>query len=211
MNPPVLPAAPVAKSQRRLARWVLAGLLLLIAPIVVVGVGVASMFRLSGDAAALRQEVMAATDAQWSTQVQVSAGWCTLATARTVLRFIEHKDMDDARLALGAVRRASVGVYQRAGRAGKWSREQMMVATDENMSRRGWSRLVGVTEDNQAVLVYVSNDLNSSDRVDLCVAVVDDGEMVVVSTRVDADKLIELAEKHLPEGGLRAKLRHAKI
>ena len=81
MNPPVPPAAPVAKSQRRLARWVLAGLLLLIAPIVVVGVGVASMFRLSGDAAALRQEVMAATDAQWSTQVQVSAGWCTLATA----------------------------------------------------------------------------------------------------------------------------------
>lgn len=209
MNTPVPPAA--SKSQSRLARWMLLGLLLLITPVVLVGVGVASLFRLSRDAAFLRREVMTATDSDWNTKVQVSAGWCTLTTARTIMRFVEHEHQDEARLALSAVRRASVGVYERIGRAGEWSRERLFAETDHRMRDRGWSRLVGVVDDDATVLVYTSDDLGTGGLVDVCVAVVDGDDMVVVSTKIDADKLLELAERHLPKHGLREKLKHAKI
>ncbi|MFZ5495829.1 MAG: hypothetical protein ACOZE5_10915 [Verrucomicrobiota bacterium] len=209
MNDPLAP--PVSKSERRLARWLLVGLLLFVTPIVVAGVGAASMFRLSRDAAMLRREVMAASDSDWNTKVQVSVGWCTLATARTVLRFVEHEHADDARLALSVVRRASVGVYQRVGRAGEMSRERLFAELDRRMGARGWSRMIGVLDHGETVLVYAADDIASGGRLDLCVAVVDGDDMVVVSTRVDADKLMELAERHLPEGGLREKVKDAKI
>ena len=206
MNVPA--ASP--KSQNRLARWLLLGLLLLITPVIVVGVGVASMFRLSRDAAFLRREIVAATNSGWNTKVQITAGWCTLTAARTALRFVEKEHADDARLALAAVRSASVGVYERVGDAGEWSREQLFAETDRRMRARGWSRLVGVVDNDETVLVYGSDDVGSDGRLNLCVAVVDGNEMVVVSTKVNADKLLELAGKHLPEGGFRQKLNQAK-
>lgn len=206
MNSPVPPAVPVAKSERRLARWMLLGLLLLITPVVLVGLGVASLFRLGRDAAFLRHEVMATSDSDWATRVQVSAGWCTLTTARTIMRFVEHEHQDEVRLALSAVRRASVGVYQRAGRAGGLSAGRVIDGLDRKMRDRGWSRLAGVFERNATVLVYVSDDVDTGQLVDLCVAVVDGDDLVVVSGKVDADRLIELAEKHLPRHGLREKL-----
>lgn len=201
---------PVPKSERRLARWVLLVLLLLIAPIALVGVGVASLFRLDGDAALLKREVMAASDSDWNTTVQVNVGWCTLGTARTVLRFVEHEQIAEARLTLAAVRRASVGVYQRIGRAREWSHEQLIARTDARMTQRGWSRLVGVVDRRDTVLVYAFDKIAADGQLDLCLTVMDGDVMVVVSTRIDADKLGELAEKHLPPGGLRSRFARAK-
>lgn len=205
------PAPVVPQSERRLLRWLLIGLLAMIIPVIMVAVGVVSMFRLDGDAAALRREVAAATDTVWNSKVQLSAGWCTLTAARTVLHFIEHEHRDEARLALAAVRSASVGVYQRAGRAGPWSHRQLIERTDRLMRQRGWSRLVGVVEPHSTVLVYASDEIADTSRVDLCVAVMDGDDLVVVSTRVDADKLMQLAEMKMPPGGFREKLKHAGI
>jgi hypothetical protein len=208
MNTAVSPVT--VRRERRLARWILVALLLLITPIALVGVGVASYFGLSRDAALLKREVMAASACDWNTTVQVNVGWGTLAVARTVLRFVDAPDIADARLALSAVRRASVGVYQRIGQARDWSRDQLITRTDERMLRRGWNRLVGVLGDDETVLVYASDDLDADGKIDLCLAVIDGEEMVVVSTRIDADKLVELAGKHLPEGGLRGNLAQAR-
>lgn len=209
MNTPVSPV-PV-RSERRLARWILVTLLLLITPIALVGVGVASLFGLNRDAALLKREVMAASDSDWNTTVQVNVGWCTLTAARTVLRFVDAPNVDEARLALAAVRRASVGVYQRIGRARDWSRDQLITRTDERMTRRGWSRLVGVLDDDATVLVYASDEIDSGGKIDLCLAVIDGEEMVIVSTRVDAGALVELAGRHMPEGGLRGQLSQARM
>jgi hypothetical protein len=209
MNAPV--PLVTARSERRLARWILAALLLLITPIALIGVGVASFFGLNRDAALLKREVMAASDSDWNTTVQLNVGLCTLAAARTVLRFADVPDVEDARLALASVRRASVGVYQRIGRARDWSREQLIARTDERMTRRGWSRLVGVLGDDETVLIYASDELDSGGKLDLCLAVIDGEEMVIVSTKIDADALADLAGKHIPEGGLRGKLGHAKV
>lgn len=200
--------APVAKSERRLARWLLLGLLLLITPVVMVGIGVASLFRLNRDAAMLKREVMAATEAGWNTKVQVSAGWCTLTAARTILRFVDDKNVEDARLALSAVRHASVGVYEQSG-GGTWSRGRLIARTDERMQGRGWNRLAGITGENESVLIYTKDEAGDGDRLELCVAVVDGRDLVVVSTRVDAGTLLKLAEKHMPEGGFRGSMKKA--
>jgi hypothetical protein len=207
MNP--TPATPTP-ARRSYARWIIAGLVLLIAPIFLVAAGVLSLLTLDRDAALLRREVMTATGSDWHTKVQMNLGWGTLGTVRTILRFVEHKDIADARLALKAVRSASVGVYERTSYDDDADMSQMLVHTDKMMEKRGWSRLVGVVDGRQTVLIYTSDVAMSGDRIDLCLAVVDGRELVVVSTRVDAGTLGELVERHAP-GGIREKLKFASL
>jgi hypothetical protein len=197
MNTPASPAPAPAK--RSYARWILAGLLLMMAPVVILGVGVWSVVTLSRDAAILRREVMTASGSEWSTRVQLDAGWFLLGTARTVLRFAHHENIEDARLALASVRHASVGVYERRGKHRDMNGAELMAQTDKEMSGRGWTRLIGVVNDRETVLVYASDANSQGDKLDLCISVVNDREMVVVSTRVEADNLMELVERHAPE------------
>ena len=208
MNPVTPP--PVAR-RRSVGWWIALGTGLLLTPLVVLGFAAMSVMTLDRDAAFLRREVMAATDAKWHTKVQVSAGWITLGTVRTVMRFIQAEHMDDARLAMKAVRRASVGVYESKSGWDDLSVTQLFNQTDQAMSKRGWSRMVGVADHDETVLIYASDRIGSSGRIDLCLAVVDGNQLVVVSTNVDASVLAELAERHIPEGGLRGKLKHAKL
>lgn len=189
MNAPTSPAA--APRRRRLWPWVLGFCL---APFVVLGLAAVSYLTLDRDAAALRQHVMAASRSDWSTKVQVSVGRLTLGCVRTGLRFAECKDITDVRLALAGVKSASVGVYERQGPAGELSREAFFVATDTAMQKRGWTRLVGVAEKREAVLIYVPE--NASGRmIDVCLAVIDGKDLVVVSSTVDGDALAELVER----------------
>ena len=196
MNP--APQAPAPR--RHVWRWVLLGLGICLTPFVLLGIVAASFLTLDRDAAVLRKQVMAATDSGWHTKVQMSVGRITLGAVRTGLCFVHHKDMADARLALAAVRHASVGVYERQAGGGDWSREQLFADTDRTMGKRGWTRLVGVADQKDTVLVYVSQDItDNDDPVDLCVAVVNGKELVVVSTSIEPSQLAELAAKHAPD------------
>jgi hypothetical protein len=186
-----VPQPPVRR--RRIWPWVLG---ICLAPFVVIGATVVSFVTLNHDASVLRRHVMAATDANWHTKVQLSVGRITLCAARTVLAFVHNKDIADARLALESVKGASVGVYELKSPETSWSREDLFVKTDKAMQKRGWTRLVGVADGRDNVLIYVSDDAGGSDVVDLCLAVVNGRELVVVSTTVDASRLVELAEKH---------------
>jgi len=201
-NPP--PAAP----RRRLWPWVLGFCL---APFVVLGLAAASYLTLDRDAAALRKQVMAASQADWDTKVQFSVGRATLGAVRTGLWFADAEHIDEARLALGAVRHASVGVYELASSQVKVSREEMILATDRTMKQRGWSRLVGVVEAKETVLVYVSDEADEDAPLDVCLAVVDGRDLVVVSTSLSGDALEQLIRKTAgPE--IRKKLKlHARL
>ncbi|MDI1319485.1 MAG: hypothetical protein PSW75_04730, partial [bacterium] len=171
----------------------------------------ASFLTLQRDASALRQHVMDATDAHWSTKVQVSVGRLTLGAVRQGLRFVHAEGIDDARQALGAIDRASVGVYERTSGGTNWSREELFTQTDQAMQKRGWVRLVGVADHKETVLIYVPQDMGNDDGpVDICLAVVSGNELVVVSTSVNADKLAALIEKHAGKDG-KANLRFAKF
>ena len=180
-------------------------------PFVALALVALSFVTLQGDASALRSEVMAATDHGWKTKVQVSIGGFTVAAAQTVLAFVHHPGIADARLALSAVRRASVGVYERTGPAGKWSGRELLEHTDETMARRGFARLVGVNDASESVLVYGPKEFSDDESVDLCIAVVQGRELVVVSTRIDATKLTELIERQLDKDGHFGHARFASL
>jgi len=206
------PATPPSFTRHRSVGWWIAlGLGLLLTPLVLLGVGAISMLTLDRDAALLRREVMAATEAKWHTKVQLDLGWVTLGAVRTGLRFIHHEHIAEARMALQAVRRASVGVYERDSQGKDVSREVLLAHTDQTMGKRGWTRLVGVINKDESVLIYVSGERDSDSRLDLCLAIVNGKELVVVSTNVDADALVELAVQYIPQDKLRTKLKLAKL
>jgi hypothetical protein len=206
MNPPPQIPAP----RRHLWRWVLLGAGICLTPFVALALVAASFLTLDRDAAVLRKQVMAATDSGWHTKVQLSLGSLSLSAVRFGLSFVQHKDIEDARQAVGAIRHASIGVYERTAGTTDWSREQLFTQTDRAMRERGWTRLVGVADHKDTVLVYVPEAIDPDKPVEICVAVVNGKELVVVSTRVDASKLVELAARHAPDD-MRRQLRLAKL
>lgn len=196
--------------RRHVWRWVLLGAGLCLAPFVLLAVVAVSYVTLDRDVHVLRNHVMEATDSAWNTKVQMSVGRLTLGAIGQGLRFVDHKDMDDARLALRSVKHASVGVYERRSGGNDWSREQLFVETDRAMQQRGWVRMVGVSEKKETVLIYVQEDLDEDEPFEICLAVVNGKEMVVASTTVDAGALGELVAKHTGDDVTRH-LRSAKF
>jgi hypothetical protein len=185
------PSAPSSRP-RRIWPWVL---LVLLSPFVVVGAVAVSILTLDGDARVLRREVMAASDTHWHTKIQCSVGGVVLGVARTVLDFVPHKNATDARAALAAIRHASVGVYELAGPEPEWSASQLFGHVDDVMAGRGWTRLVGVEDNRDRVLVYAEEQGGGSNRLNLCLAVMEDRELVVVSTSVDSDQLAKAVQQ----------------
>lgn len=182
-----------SRPRRRVWPWVLG---ICLAPFVLAALAAASYLTLDSEAAALRRQVMSATHADWDTKVQFSVGRATLGAVRSALWFVRHEDVADARQALAAVRRASVGVYELSAGSPAVSRDALIVQTDRTMQARGWSRLVGVFEAKETVLIYVPDDLDPDEPIDVCLAVLEGRNLVVVSTRVDADEIGALVERH---------------
>lgn len=209
-NSSMNPVSPTPAPRRHIWRWVLLGLGLCLAPFVILAVVAASFLTLDRDATVLRKHVMAATETGWHTKVQMSVGRLTLGALRTGLCFVHNRDIADARQALGAVRHASIGIYERSTGAADWSREQLFAATDRAMQKRGWTRLVGVADHKETVLIYLPLDFDADEPIDICLAVVNGRELVIVSTCVDASVLAELAAKHAP-GDIKEHLRLAKL
>lgn len=202
MNTPA-PSTPVTAPRRRRWPWVLA---LCLAPFVVLGVAAVSYVTLDRDAAALRRHVVAATQAEWETKVQLSLGRATLGAAKICLAMVGSSELQDARSALAAMKYVSVGVYELTSKRVTISREQFFHDTDRAMQKRGWTRLVGVADGEDNVLVYVEEDAAADAPVELCVAVVSGRDLVIASTSIDPDALQGLIERHAPTE-LRAKLK----
>jgi hypothetical protein len=151
---------------------------------------------LSRDAAALRKEIVAASGAKWQTRVQISAGRPVLAAVRAGLSLA--KDVpDEAREALAAVRSASVGVYERIGSDDAWQNRSFIVEADKVMARRGWKRIVGVNEPGNTVLIYMPAGSETAEPSRVCLAVCSGSELVIVSARVDAGALANLATREI--------------
>ncbi|MFI5336986.1 MAG: hypothetical protein ACHQ5A_09390, partial [Opitutales bacterium] len=77
------------------------------------------------------------------------------------------------------------------------------------MQARGWTRMVGVADNEDTVLIYVPADGDIAEQIDICLAVVSGRDLVVVSTRLNSDGLAELIAQHIP-ADLRAKLHLAR-
>lgn len=199
-------AAQIPGRRGRVFRWLMMGAGLCLAPFVVLAFVVASYLSLDGDATVLRREVMAATETRWNTTIQVSLGRATINAVNFGLGFIRDNAVAEVRAALTAVRRASVGVYERVAGDTSATREKLFRNTDQAMQKRGWSRLVGAVDGKDAILIYVPQNMAVGGVVEICLAIISGKELVVASTQVDAISLAELV-KHPAFANMKSRLR----
>jgi hypothetical protein len=173
-------------------RWVFAGAALCI---VSIALGVYQLITLSSDATALRDELASAVSQPMRTRVQVSVGPMLCSLVRMGSLCIDRIP-DEARLAMRAVRRASVGVYDLHGDVRTKGRARLIAAADEKMEKRGWTRVVGVNDPGNLVLVYVPQRESSGSTERACVAVCNDEHLVVVSGTLAIEPLVQIAQRH---------------
>jgi hypothetical protein len=190
MNAP----ATASRPRHRIWPWILG---LILTPFVMLGVLIAGVIHLNSDAAALRRQVMAATGNDWHTKVQFSVGPVLLGAARTGVSFI-HDVPSEVREVLRAVRSASVGVYARSGSMdGGERRDELFAAADRMMARRGWTRIVGVADTGDIVLIYLPTKGEDLQPSRVCLAVCNGRELVVVAAGFEATALAGLIAREM--------------
>jgi hypothetical protein len=117
-----------------------------------------------------------------------------LAGIRSCLAVIDHEPLRDARLALAAVKSVSVGVYELAHPAQADGRGELLNRVDREMGARGWSRIVGVVDGEDTVMIYLPTDTDEPDEI--CLAVVSGRDLVVVSAEIRPAAVRELVAHH---------------
>lgn len=180
-------ASPSPTPRRRLCRGLILGA---VAFLLLAAGGAYQLLTLSGGASALRRELMQEAGNS-ITQVQLSLDGPVLSLLRFGLSFADLPA--DARDALKAVRRVSVGVYSTKDPA---PRAALFERADAAMARRGYTRLVGVVDGADTVLVYAPADAGE-DEIEVCVAVCEPSQIVIASARVDAAPLATLAQRYI--------------
>lgn len=161
-------------------------------------VAVASFFTVSSTTAHLRDAVLETNPAQ--KRVAVSAGPITCALVRYGLGFLELPP--EARLGIASARGGEVCVYQLDQPARPAERGRIIRRADIAMTKRGWSRVVGVSHENNLVAVYMPQKQRSSSDVRACVLVLHERDMVVAAARGKVEPILELAAMHCDLPGL---------
>ena len=182
---------PAPAPRRHFRYWVLAatGVFLVLA-----AGGAYNLLTLNREATALRRGVLDVYAGGSTTRIQLSLDEAALGLLRTGLIFAPLPA--EARLALKSVRKVSVGVYELND---AMSRANLMSRADAVMLARGYNRIIGVVEDKETVLIYAPDDADA-DTLDVCLAVMDGRELVVVSARVASEPLMKLIAQKLPRG-----------
>jgi hypothetical protein len=180
--------------RRNLWRWVA---VIAVAGVLILALSVWNLLAAGRETKALRQELLAALPLPADPQVQVSAGPILLGLARSALVVIPDVP-PEARQALRAVRAASVGVYQLRGAVNAADRVELFAAADRAMAQRRWSRIVGVNNGRETVLVYMPTDSAEGDRLRVCLAVWAEDQLVLVSAVADGAESLELIQQHHP-------------
>jgi len=187
------PASDTPAPRRHLGRWLFLGSLVFL---LLAAGGAYQLLTLSGGANTLRREMMPVAGDS-ITRVQLSLEGPVLSLLRFGLSFAALPA--DARDALKAVRHVSVGVYETATPA---PRASVMARTDQAMARRGYTRLVGVVDGKDTVLIYAPANAGE-DELEVCIAACERGQIVIASVRLDAAPLATLIERNLAKAGAR--------
>lgn len=182
-------ASPPSPRPRRIWRWLLAGTLLCLGAATLAAYNLVTLTR---DATRLRDELTSTLTRSTRTQFQVTVGPVFMAAVRTVVGVIDDVPAE-ARLALKAVRGASVGVYKLRGYVDAGERARMFSAADVVMSERGWTPVVRVIDGESLVLVYLPEGERSGSTEQVCVAVCSGDNLVIVAGGVRMDRLVDLA------------------
>lgn len=176
---------------KRIFLWV--GLLIAGSVAVLAGAAVYT-FTLDRDARVLRRSICDSLGAKIESTIEVRVSEPLIAATRLGLRW-SHEVPEQARVALAALRSASVGVYH-VKKPSPAERADALVRAQDAMEKNGWSRIVGVNDHDTTVLVYAPAVMRSSGAQRVCVAVIDGDKLIVVSARGDISQLAELAPIH---------------
>jgi hypothetical protein len=162
-------------------------------------IGIAGFFRLSSATQALRSSVIESLPGQWDKRFAVHVGGVTLGLVRFGSRFFNLPP--EPKAALAVLHGAEVGVYKLQDAPSAPDYSAMFTAADKCMRRRGWERIVGVAQGRQFVAVYMPRNLRTAKRMECCVAVLNEQDLVVASARGNLEPLLELATQHLRDRG----------
>lgn len=145
----------------------------------------------------VHDELLAALPGEWQTCIRVSAGSPLLALARAGLAVAEVPP--EARAAVGVVRSVKVSLHRFAGRAP--ARSTLLACADQVLSRRGWERVVGVIEGREMAAVYTQTTASSPRQWPVCVVVLTEEELVMVTTVGDPEAALRLVRDHWSRSG----------
>jgi len=158
-------------------------------------VSVIGFFQLGSDTSALRESVMAGVGGSWEKKIAVHAGFLTTGFIRIGSKALKLKA--EPRAAIESLRGAEVGVYSLRERPASVDNGFILARADKAMSARGWERIVGVSNDGKLVAVFCPQRSGSGGMLKLCVLVLDERNLVVVSGKGEMGPLFELAMKRI--------------
>jgi hypothetical protein len=190
-NPTIVPP----RRGWRLLHWFF---IALAAMVVVVAAEVGSIFLLSAEASDLRRGFADSTDLAMETKVQLSIGPGLLGLGRLVTSFIDEVP-PEAREAMKAVRRTSVGVYELDRLPSETERINFWRLATEKLTQSGWRQVVSVQEGAQSVMVFMPATESSGDEIEICLAVCEGRNLVIVSAMTATEPLLKLA-RHQSKG-----------
>ena len=177
----------------RIGYVLLAGVIVGVILLPLVGVlAVTSYIRLGADASALKNTVIAIAPAK--ARVVVNVGWLTTGVVRLVAGFFPLPP--EAHMALRSVRAAEVGVYHLNCPLRALDRSQVLARTESAMRKRGWERIVGVSQDKDLVAVFMPNRVSGS-HLRCCVLVVSGEDLVVVGARGNVEGVLRLVREKI--------------
>lgn len=190
-----------APRSHRARNWFL---IIMAAALAVAAVEAASIFFLSKEARKLQLAIDTRLDGTAATKIQFSVGPGLLGIGRMAAHWVDDIP-NEVHHALGAVKEASIGIYELDAIPSAATRNQLVQITDERLGLKGWKRIVAVSENRETVLVYAPTDIGESDDIQFCVAVCDGKDLVVVSATASREGLMKLTDLH--RGELRGFLR----
>lgn len=147
---------------------------------------------------AVHDELLAALPGEWQTCIRVSADSTLLALARAGLAVADVPP--EARAAAGVVRTVKVSLHRFAGRAP--ARSTLLARADQVLSRRGWERVVAVMEGREMAAVYSQTPAGTPRHWPVCVLVLTEEDLVMVTTVGDPETALQLVRDHWPRSGV---------
>jgi hypothetical protein len=180
---------------RRFLLWSF-GIILVLS--LVMGFTVTRLVRIDRATSQLRDEIVQSVDLPVRSRVQLNLGPAVLLPARFFFKFVEEIP-PEARLALSAARRVSIGIYSIDTDGSGIDQNALLDSATGKMNARDWNLAVSVRDGNEAVMVYLPREWSLEDEVKVWVAVCDRSQLVLVSAGLRVEPLMQLAKMHLPE------------
>ncbi|HWQ93802.1 MAG TPA: hypothetical protein VN673_19220 [Clostridia bacterium] len=169
-------------------------LLILFVVLLLVGTGcvfaLASYFWLGSDVRALRDSTFSVLQTQPRKTLDFNVGWLTTSAVRAGAGLVQMPP--EVRAAIHTVHRVEAGHYTLPGSVAI-KPARILTAGDKAMLKRGWSRAVTVVEGSTLVAVYVSDRAAARNKIQCCVLVLHERDLVVASAQADPAPLLALA------------------